>query len=202
MKLTSTLAILVISPVLLQAQEPLIRVPAGTHIQLELINRLSTRASHVGDAVRAQIAFPVSVGDQVVIPAGTFLEGQLQRIQPKSNQAKFFMNFDRVTFANGYSVSGGDGKASAKLRMPRPTAIPEGGFGFQTSLPPLPSPPTGFTVAKWAIIGAAVVTTVVTIIAVSKARNAIEYILDPGTRFEMVLDNDLQLDPAHLKVDQ
>jgi len=195
MKSANTFAILFALPAFLHAQAQPTIVPAGTHIQLELINRLSTRTSHVGDHVRAQTAFPVAVGDQVVIPAGTFVEGRLQRIAPKSNQAKFFMNFNQLTFANGYTVTGGEGKASAKLRMP--AEPPLGAFGFQTGLPPLPSPPVGFTVAKWATIGAAVATAVVAIVVISKARHNLEFTLEPGTRFEMVLDNDLQLIPIH-----
>jgi len=199
MKFTNTLAIFANLASSLTAQDQPIVVPAGTHIQLELINRLSTRASRVGDHVRAQTAFPVAVGNQVVIPAGTFVEGQLQRIAPKSNQAKFFMSFNQVTFANGYTVSGGEGKASAKLGMPVAAELPIGAFGFQTGLPPLPSPPPAFTAAKWAVIGVAVASAVVAIVAVSKARRDIEFTLDPGSRFEMVLNNDLPLDPVRVR---
>ena len=129
MKARSMVVTLVVLPSLLAAQQPgatnLIRVPAGTHVQLELINKLSTRASRVGDRVRAQTAFPVSVGNQVAIPAGTFVEGTVEKVSSRSEAERFFMKFDQVTFANGYTVNGGEGKASAQLRMPL------GGFGFQ-----------------------------------------------------------------------
>ena len=153
MKARSMVVTLVVLPSLLAAQQPgatnLIRVPAGTHVQLELINKLSTRASRVGDRVRAQTAFPVSVGNQVAIPAGTFVEGTLEKVSPRSEAERFFMKFDQVTFANGYTVNGGEGKASAQLRMPL------GGFGFQAP-PTLPAPPGWFEGARTAIIVGAI----------------------------------------------
>lgn len=53
-----------------------IDVPAGTKVQLNLVNPIMSLSTKPGDTVRAVVAFPVTVGNHVAIPAGTFVEGQ------------------------------------------------------------------------------------------------------------------------------
>ncbi len=194
-------ATLLLLPALSLSQEalnlsgPLVSVPAGTHIQLELITKLSTRGSRRGEVVRAQTAFPVAVNGRVVIPPGTFVEGTLDQITPRSTQAKFHMSFNRVLFANGYTVQGGDGQASARLEPPAAQPLPVGAFGFQTTTvptPTLPGPPASFQNARNAIIGAAIGSAVlVAVIAILNSRHPRDFAIDPGTKFEMILQNDL-----------
>ena len=46
-------------------------VPAATVIPLTLVSQIKSKSTKVGDAVRAQVAFPITVGTQMAIPAGT-----------------------------------------------------------------------------------------------------------------------------------
>ena len=102
------------------AAPQLISVPQGTRIPLVLTTPINTHSTHPGDSVRAQTSFPVAVANQLAIPAGTYLEGQITAVHRpnSSNQPAFQMRFTRVIFANGYAVTLG-ATASAKLHQPR-----------------------------------------------------------------------------------
>lgn len=58
-----------------QAAEVL--VPAGTVVKLTTTQPLSSRTNVKGDLVALQVAEAVSIGDQLVIPAGTPAVGQI-----------------------------------------------------------------------------------------------------------------------------
>lgn len=83
-------------------------VPAGTAIQLALMTAVKTRSTKVGDTVRAVVAFPVTIGTQLAIPAGTFVEGKVSQVKarPKGGQSPLFrVHFTRLVYSNGYSVA-------------------------------------------------------------------------------------------------
>jgi type IV secretory pathway VirB10-like protein len=87
--------------------QPII-VPAGTAIQLALMTAVKTRSTKVGDTVRAVVAFPVTIGTQLAIPAGTFVEGKVSQVKarPKGGQSPLFrVHFTRLVYSNGYSVA-------------------------------------------------------------------------------------------------
>ncbi len=52
-------------------------VPVGTHIPLILHNAISTRTARPGDPVYFETSFPVMVHGQVVIPAGSYVSGEV-----------------------------------------------------------------------------------------------------------------------------
>jgi type IV secretory pathway VirB10-like protein len=54
-----------------------IMVPAGTHIPLVLHNAVSTRSARPGDAVYFETLFPVMIDGKVVIPAGSYVCGEV-----------------------------------------------------------------------------------------------------------------------------
>src|SRR2546430_1319517 len=89
-----------------QEKEQSITIPAGTHVALTLTSPMRVKATHPGDSVRAVTAFPVTVGKQVVIPAGTYVEGAVDRIVKRSSKghAGLEMHFTRIVFTNGYNV--------------------------------------------------------------------------------------------------
>lgn len=57
--------------------EKRIVVPEGTSITVRLAHELSTSDSRVGDTFGATVAEPVTVGDEVVIPAGADISGRV-----------------------------------------------------------------------------------------------------------------------------
>jgi hypothetical protein len=55
-------------------------LPEGTTIRVELLDRLSTVSSEKGEAFRSRVASDVMQGEQVLIPAGTVIEGQVSEV--------------------------------------------------------------------------------------------------------------------------
>jgi hypothetical protein len=52
-------------------------VPVGTHIPLILHNAISTRTARPGDPVYFETSFPVMINGRVVIPAGSYVSGEV-----------------------------------------------------------------------------------------------------------------------------
>jgi hypothetical protein len=84
---------------------PTIVAPAGTVVPLTLVSQIKSKSTRVGDAVRAEVAFPVTAGTQVAIPAGTYVEGvvtSLTASAKKTHQPEVEIHFVRLVYANGY----------------------------------------------------------------------------------------------------
>src|SRR5208337_2255837 len=66
-----------------------------------------SKTAHAGDAVHAVTAFPVTVGTTVAIPAGTYVEGVVDKVwrRASANHPALQIHFTRMLFANGYTVS-------------------------------------------------------------------------------------------------
>lgn len=83
-------------------------IPTGKAIPLTLVSPIKNKSTRVGDTVRAQVAFPITIGGQIAIPAGTYVEGTVQTIRAKRakpNTAGLKIHFTRLIFANGYTVA-------------------------------------------------------------------------------------------------
>jgi hypothetical protein len=83
-----------------------ITLPAGTKIQLYLTNPLHSRTAQAGDAVHAEVAFPVVIANQLAIPRGTYAEGAVTRVTRPgfSHRAKIQIQFTKLIFENGYQL--------------------------------------------------------------------------------------------------
>lgn len=83
-----------------------ITLPAGTKIQLYLTNPLHSRTAQIGDAVHAEVAFPVVIANQLAIPRGAYAEGAVTRVTRPgfSHRAKIQIQFTRIIFENGYQL--------------------------------------------------------------------------------------------------
>jgi len=84
-----------------------VTVPAGTKIPLTLKQGITTKNAHIGDPVYAQTAFPVTQNDQIVIPAGTFVQGTIRRVQRPGHvkgRAELLLSFNSLIYPNGYTV--------------------------------------------------------------------------------------------------
>jgi hypothetical protein len=56
---------------------PQIVVAAGTRLPLVLHNSITTRNAKPGDPLYLETTFPIMVNDRIVIPAGTFVQGEI-----------------------------------------------------------------------------------------------------------------------------
>lgn len=82
-------------------------VPAGTKVLLNLKSPINTKNAHVGDGVYCQTSFPVTQNNVVVVPAGTFVKGEITRVQHAGHmgtRAEILFKFNTMIFPNGYTV--------------------------------------------------------------------------------------------------
>jgi len=93
------------------AEEPApatITVPAGTKVPLVLKQAVSTKNARVGDNVYLETTFPVTQNDEIVIPAGTYVQGVVSAVKrsPRlKGRAELLLHFRTMIFPNGYTVS-------------------------------------------------------------------------------------------------
>jgi len=52
-------------------------VPAGTRLPLVLHNSITTRNANPGDPVFLETTFPIVLEDRVVVPAGSYVQGEI-----------------------------------------------------------------------------------------------------------------------------
>ncbi len=56
-------------------------VPAGTRIPVSLRQAISTRNARAGDPIYGQTNFPIVVDEEVMIPAGTYVQGAVDSVK-------------------------------------------------------------------------------------------------------------------------
>ena len=83
-------------------------VPAGTQVLLNLKSPIDTKSAKVGDGVYCQTSFPVTQNNVAVIPAGTYVKGQIAEVKRAGRikgRAEIQMHFTRLVYPNGYLVN-------------------------------------------------------------------------------------------------
>ena len=91
----------------MESEKPTLTIPAGTRIPLSLKQAISTKTAKDGDPVYAETAFPYVVNDRVVIPAGTYIQGRIERAQRGGHvkgRAEVLIHFTSMIYPNGYTV--------------------------------------------------------------------------------------------------
>ncbi len=82
-------------------------VPAGTKVLLELKSAIDTHSAKPGDGVYLVSTFPVVVGSRVMIPAGVYVQGVVDRVVRAGRfhgKAQLDMHFTSIIFPNGTVV--------------------------------------------------------------------------------------------------
>jgi type IV secretion system protein VirB10 len=199
-----------------------ITVPTGTTVQLTLMSAIKSKSTKPGDTVRAVIAFPVTIGAQLAIPAGTFAEGVVSQVtaRPKrGQQPSFRVHFTRLVFSNGYSVAL-NGENTEALVLPEsdrapavevaeltPIRLPGARFAIgegqqPPQLPPLPPlPQVGPSPAVIGGIAGGISALIVIgmLVGMHHGANSTDFMLfDAGWQFQMVLDSPVTLDTAQV----
>jgi hypothetical protein len=82
-----------------------ITIPAGTHLAMALTHPVDSKTIHRGDEIFAQTTSPVIVSNQVVIPAGTFVQGKVDKLARRGSRGELLMRSVSVVFPNGYVAS-------------------------------------------------------------------------------------------------
>jgi type IV secretion system protein VirB10 len=79
-------------------------VPAGTKVLLQLRSSINTKSAKPGDGVYLVSTFPVVVGNRVMIPAGVYVQGLVDRVARAGRvkgKAQLDMHFTSMIFPNG-----------------------------------------------------------------------------------------------------
>ena len=85
-----------------------VEVPTGTHLPLVLHNAISTRSAKAGDPVYFETVFPVMVDGKVVIPAGSYVSGevtQAKRAGKVKGRAELAVKLTTLILPNAYEVN-------------------------------------------------------------------------------------------------
>lgn len=85
-----------------------IMVPSGTHIPLVLHNAISTRSARPGDPVYFETLFPVMIDGKVVIPAGSYVSGEVtesKRPGRVKGRGELMIKLTTMILPNAYMVN-------------------------------------------------------------------------------------------------
>jgi hypothetical protein len=185
---------------------PAFMLPPGTKLPLGLLRPLKLKP---GRDIYLQITFPVTVGNQMVIPPGTYIQGVVERIIRKDRRREkleFEIKSANMIFLNGYTVpiagTVNIATTNAVLQAPPPrnsngqlaAAMAAVGGATTPALPPLPDIGKSARTAMIAIgaVGAVAVTTAIVLAARS------DPYVEVGTPLEIVLPAPLFLDAGRV----
>jgi hypothetical protein len=203
---------------------PYLTVPPRTVIPLTLVSPFKSKSTKVGDAVRAVVAFPITVGAQVAIPAGTYVEGQVTSLTAqakKTRQPAVEIHFTRLVYANGYTAALDAASTQASNEIPGtaspvlradsggmagggPRAAFFGGEGQFPTQPPTPTlqplPPVGPSKALvFGVVGGVTAALVVLgVVFGHRSRNTDFVLFDAGWQFQMAITTPLGVDAGRV----
>lgn len=79
-------------------------VPADTTIPLALKNSVSSRTAYVGQAIYCETIFPITMGNRIVIPEGSYVKGSVTEVRRPGRvkgKAQIGLRFESITLPNG-----------------------------------------------------------------------------------------------------
>ena len=194
-------------------------VPAGTKVLLQLRSAVNTKSAKAGDGVYLASTFPVVVGNRVMIPAGVYVQGSVDRVERAGRvkgRAQLDMHFTSIIFPNGSVVeipglvNSLPGAEKQKVKENGEGTIEQNGdktrnMGKVAEV----SVPTGATVGSIAGLGgghplaggiAGIAGGVGAAALVSLFTRGADVNIPEGTQVEMVLQRPLILEDANLNV--
>ena len=186
-------------------------IPAGTKVPLALKQGISTKSARPGDPVYAQTNFPIAINGKMLIPAGTYVQGAISRVQRGGRlkgRAEILMHFTSLVYPNGYtvllpgSVENLPGADHEKMKDQEGTIQEEGQTGKKVETI-ASSAGTGAVVGglsrggKGAAVGAGVGGVAGMAIALLTRGNDVR--LEPGTGIDMIIQREVPLDRARIR---
>jgi hypothetical protein len=90
------------------AKPAMVEVPGGTTIPLVIHNAISTRSARPGDPVYFETLFPVMIDGKVVIPAGSYMSGEVtesKRAGRVKGRAELGIKLTTMILPNAYMVN-------------------------------------------------------------------------------------------------
>jgi hypothetical protein len=90
-----------------KAKPEMLEVPSGTRLPLILHNALTTRNAKPGDPVYLETIFPIVIHDRILIPAGSYVQGEIteaKRPGKVKGNGEIRMRLNTMILPNGYTV--------------------------------------------------------------------------------------------------
>ncbi len=188
-------------------------VPSGTRVPLSVVNFVSSRNARSGDPVYLETMFPITVGNRVVIPVGSYVRGTITEVKRSGRgkgRAEMYLRFDSLTLPNGTTrdftatVSQADARIPGNLKEGKieaagtkgrdaGTIATTGAAG--TSIGAIAGSASGHPGVGTAI-GAGAGAVAGLIIALAQRGNEVD--LYRGTEVDMTLDRNLVFDEGEL----
>jgi hypothetical protein len=81
-----------------------VTIPPGTQIPLVLTHPVQSRMVHHGDDIYAQTTAPITVGSEVAIPAGTFVQGKIDKFGRNGSRGEMYLQSMSLIFPDGYTA--------------------------------------------------------------------------------------------------
>lgn len=185
-------------------------IPSGTKVPVALKEAISTKSTHEGDAVYAQTTFPVAINDRILVPAGTYVQGRIVRIQRGGHikgRAQVLMHFTTLIYPSGYtvmlpgSIENAPGAEKTTVKDQEGTIQQDSQTGQKVGTT-ASSAGTGAIIGglsngvKGGLIGAGVGGAVGTAIGMLSRGNDVR--LPEGTTLEMLIQRDVVLDSSRV----
>ncbi len=82
-------------------------VPSGTRLPLILHNAVTTRNAKPGDPVYLETLFPIVIDNRILIPAGSYVEGEIQEAKRPGKikgTGEIRLRLNSMILPNGYVV--------------------------------------------------------------------------------------------------
>ena len=194
-----------------QANAHQVTIPAGTQVPIRLQNAISTKTSRPGEAVYAQTTFPVAINDQIVIPAGTYVQGKIVEIKPAGRlkgRAEVLLHFTSMIYPSGYtvllpgSIENAPGVDKARVKDKEGTIQADSNKAKTAGT--IAGPAANGAVigavtrgGEGALIGAGIGGAVGTTIAALSHGNEVTF--HPGTTLEVVIQRDIAVDTSRIR---
>jgi len=191
-----------------------VMVAAGTKVPLVMKNAISTKSAKPGDNVYLETVFPVVQNNRILIPAGTYVQGLINRVERPGRikgRAEVQMHFTTMIFPNGYTVSlpgsldNVPGADDTHMQGKEGTVQSDSGKGKDAATI-ASTAGSGAVIgglsrgAKGAAVGGGVGAAVGTAIALLTRGNDVR--LPSGTTVEMVLQRPLSLEESRMATAQ
>ena len=83
------------------------RIPAGTELTLKMLNPVNTAINTQGTNFSATLLSDKAIGDEVILPLGSIVRGDILAIMPPKRLSKgaiLYLNFDHVVTPNGRQI--------------------------------------------------------------------------------------------------
>jgi len=186
-------------------------IAAGTKVPLELKQAISTKGAREGDAVYARTTFPVVQNDRIIIPAGTYVQGRISRVQRAGRikgRAEVLIHFTTLIYPSGYTVmmpgaiENAPGAEKTSVKDSEGTIQEDGQTGKKVGTA-ASAAATGAVIGamstgglRGAGIGAGLGGAVGTVIGLLTRGNDVR--LEAGTTLEMEIQRDVPLDASRI----